>query len=44
MTAFTLAMDNNQNILVVNFWEEGALEAAVMGGQVGTLVSSRTQP
>jgi uridylate kinase len=41
MTAFTLAMDNNQNILVVNFWEEGALEAAVMGATVGTLVSSQ---
>jgi uridylate kinase len=39
MTAFTLCMDNNQPILVVNFWHEGALEAAVMGEPVGTLVS-----
>jgi uridylate kinase len=39
MTAFTLCMDNNQPILVVNFWEEGALEAAVMGERVGTLVT-----
>jgi uridylate kinase len=41
MTAFTLCMDNNQPILVVNFWDEGSLEAAVMGDPVGTLVSSR---
>jgi uridylate kinase len=41
MTAFTLCMDNNQPILVVNFWHEGSLEAAVMGEPVGTLVSSR---
>ncbi|MEP7287668.1 MAG: UMP kinase [Chloroflexota bacterium] len=40
MTAFTLCMDNNQPILVVNFWEEGSLEAAVMGEAVGTLVTS----
>jgi uridylate kinase len=39
MTAFTLCMDNNQPILVINFWTEGALEAAVMGEAVGTLVS-----
>ncbi len=40
MTAFTLCMDNNQPILVVNFWAEGALEAAVMGERVGTLVTA----
>jgi uridylate kinase len=40
MTAFTLCMDNNQPILVVNFWAAGALEAAVMGEPVGTLVSA----
>ncbi|MCC7450932.1 MAG: UMP kinase [Anaerolineae bacterium] len=39
MTAFTLCMDNGQSILVVNFWAEGALEAAVMGEAIGTLVS-----
>lgn len=37
-TAFTLCMDNNQPILVIDFWREGALEAAVMGESVGTLV------
>ncbi len=39
MTAFTLCMDNNQPILVVNFWEVGSLEAAVLGEAVGTLVT-----
>ncbi|GAB4554199.1 MAG: UMP kinase [Anaerolineae bacterium] len=39
-TAFTLCMDNNQPILVIDFWREGALEAAVMGESVGTLVVS----
>ncbi len=38
MTAFTLCMDNNLPILVVDFWQEGMLEAAVMGEKVGTLV------
>ncbi|MBX3062579.1 MAG: UMP kinase [Anaerolineae bacterium] len=39
-TAFTLCRENNQPILVVNFWHEGALEAAVMGDPVGTLVTA----
>lgn len=39
-TAFTLCRENNQPILVVNFWQEGALEAAVMGDPVGTLVTA----
>ncbi len=38
MTAFTLCMDSHLSILVVNFWEEGALEAAVRGQDVGTLI------
>ncbi len=38
MTAFTLCMDSKLAILVVNFWEEGALEAAVLGDDVGTLI------
>jgi len=37
MTAFTLCMDNNLPILVLDFWQEGTLEAAVMGEAVGTL-------
>ncbi|MFN7210303.1 MAG: UMP kinase [Aggregatilineales bacterium] len=39
MTAFTLCMDNNLPILVLDFWQEGMLEAAVMGEAVGTLVT-----
>jgi uridylate kinase len=38
MTAFTLCQEHNQPILVLNFWHEGTLEAAVRGEQVGTLV------
>jgi uridylate kinase len=38
MTAFTLCMDNNLPILVINLWAEGMLEAAVTGEPVGTLV------
>jgi uridylate kinase len=40
LTAFTLCKENNQPILVCNFWTEGALEAAVMGEAVGTLVTA----
>lgn len=40
LTAFTLCMQNNMPILVVDFWQEGALEAAVMGEAVGTIVSN----
>lgn len=37
-TAFTLCRENNLPILVVDFWAEGALEAAVMGQEIGTIV------
>lgn len=37
-TAFTLCRDNNLAILVIDLWGNGALEAAVMGKSVGTLV------
>jgi uridylate kinase len=39
LTAFTLCQENKMPILVCDFWEEGALEAAVMGENVGTLVT-----
>jgi uridylate kinase len=39
-TAFTLCRDNNQPILVCNFWQVGALESAVMGEPIGTLVTN----
>jgi uridylate kinase len=38
-TALSLCMDNHLPILVLNLWEEGALERAVMGEKVGTTIS-----
>lgn len=37
-TALTLCMDNEMPIIVLNLWEPGVLEDAVMGGEVGTLI------
>jgi uridylate kinase len=39
-TAISLCMDNNLPILVVNLWEPTALERAVRGEKVGTLVTT----
>lgn len=38
-TAITLCMDNKKPILVLNLWEEGTIQAAVLGKKVGTLIS-----
>lgn len=39
-TAFTLCMENNLPILVLDLWEEGALERAVLGDEaVGTTIA-----
>lgn len=38
-TALTLCMDNEMPIMVFNLWEEGTLEGAVLGEQVGTMIS-----
>ena len=38
-TAITLCMDNKKPILVLNLWEEGTLQAAVLGNKVGTLIN-----
>ncbi len=39
-TALTLCMENNLPIFVLNLWQEGALERAVLGDEsVGTLIS-----
>lgn len=40
LTAFTLCMENKMPIVVLDFWTNGALEAAVLGEDVGTLISS----
>ena len=39
-TAISLCMDNNLPILVVNLWDPNALERALRGEKVGTLVSA----
>jgi uridylate kinase len=39
-TAISLCMDNNLPILVVNLWDPQALEKAVRGEKLGTLVSA----
>jgi uridylate kinase len=39
-TAISLCMDNNLPILVVNLWDPQAVEKALRGEKVGTLVSS----
>jgi uridylate kinase len=41
LTAFTLCMENHMPIIVLDFWTEGALEAAVRGETVGTLIETR---
>jgi uridylate kinase len=38
-TALTLCMDNNMPIMVLNLWEENALQRAILGEDVGTLIS-----
>lgn len=38
-TAITLCMDNHLPIIVLNLWEDGMLERAVLGEPVGTIVS-----
>jgi uridylate kinase len=40
LTAFTLCMENKMPIVVLDFWANGALEAAVLGEHIGTLISS----
>lgn len=37
-TAMTLCMDHDMPIIVLNFWQEGSLERAVLGETVGTVI------
>ena len=39
-TAISLCMDNEMPIMVLNMWDQKAIEAALMGKHVGTLVTS----
>lgn len=41
-TAFTLCMDNNIPVVVLNFWQEGALERAICGEEAGTFIANNT--
>jgi hypothetical protein len=38
-TAITLCMDNHLPIIVLNLWRSGSIEKAVLGQEIGTLVS-----
>ncbi len=38
LTAFTLCMEQRMPIIVLDFWAEGTLDAAVRGERVGTLI------
>jgi uridylate kinase len=38
-TAISLCMENKMPILVLNLWDPSALENALSGGKVGTMVS-----
>ncbi|MCW5877173.1 MAG: UMP kinase [Anaerolineales bacterium] len=41
-TAISLCMENNLPIMVLNFWQEGALRDALQGKAVGTLINSQS--
>ena len=38
-TAISLCMDNQMPIIVLNLWQDGSIEQAVLGKEVGTLIS-----
>jgi uridylate kinase len=39
-TAMAMCMDNNLPILVLNLWQEHALEKAMVGEPVGTIITA----
>lgn len=39
-TALSLCMDNNLDMIVLDFWEDGALEKAMMGQKIGTYIAN----
>jgi uridylate kinase len=39
-TALSLAMDNAVPVIVLNFWQEGALEKAMTGEEIGTYIGN----
>lgn len=42
-TAISLCMENNLPIMVLNFWKENALQRALLGEPVGTLISDNIE-
>ena len=38
-TAISLCMENDMPILVLNLWQEGSLQRAMLGEAVGTIIS-----
>ena len=38
-TAISLCMDNHMPIIVLNLWQDGSIVQAVLGEEVGTLIS-----
>lgn len=38
MTAITMCMDHGMPLIVLNFWEEGALRRAIIGEKIGTYI------
>lgn len=42
-TAFTLCMDNDISMIVLDFWQPGALERAICGEEVGTFIGNDTE-
>ena len=42
-TALSLCMDNDQPMIVLNFWQDGALEKAMRGEEIGTYISNGSE-
>lgn len=42
-TAFTLCMDNDISVVVLDFWQENALERAICGEESGTFIANNTE-
>ncbi len=41
-TAITLCMDNSLPILVIDLWEPGSLERAILGEKIGSIITAET--
>lgn len=43
MTAVTLCMENNVDIMVVNMFEKSSMKKAILGDKIGTIISQTTE-